>query len=84
FNERAIGFCFLGNFGGNFDGSDGSIPSKIMIDMGVKLVRFLQYKFEIPTEQVLGHRETYKHLGRPTVKTCPGVKIKMDEFRKLL
>jgi hypothetical protein len=81
FNERAIGICMVGNYGGKFDGSDGQKPDPIMLQMALKLVRFLKMKYDIPTTQILGHRETYKYLGRPVVKTCPGTKIDMEKFR---
>lgn len=84
FNEKAIGICFVGNYGGKFDGTDGKIPTDDMLKAGLKLVRFLMFHYKIPKEHVLGHRETYKMLGKTIEKTCPGSHFSIESFRSQL
>ena len=82
FNEKAIGICLVGNYGGNFDGKDGREPTEVQIIMLEKLVKYLMWKFQIPASRVLGHRETYKMLDKPQEKTCPGTHFDMLKFRQ--
>jgi len=81
FNEKAIGICLTGNFGGKFDGTDGKAPSLEMITAGLKLVRYLAWHYKIPTDHIIGHREAYKLLGKPVEKTCPGSHFSIESFR---
>ncbi len=67
-NNISIGVCFIGNF-------DLAPPSKFIWHRGIKLVRTLMDTFNIPVENVHGHR---RHAG---YKTCPGELFNMDDFR---
>lgn len=40
--------------------------------------------FRIPTEHVIGHRESDEHGAPPVHKTCPGTLVDMDKFRREL
>ena len=84
FNSAAIGICLVGNYGGNFDGSDGKVPTSEQYNKLAMLVKHLMKKFSIKVSSVYGHRETYPLLGEPVEKTCPGTKFNMIEFRKML
>lgn len=77
FNDFSIGVCFTGN-------GDLSDFTLAQYDSGVALVRLLQTNFCIPTEHVLGHRETVRAGAPPTPKTCPGKLVDMDRFRARL
>jgi hypothetical protein len=39
--------------------------------------------FDIPIQNVLGHREANAISGLP-YKTCPGAQVNMDKFRELV
>lgn len=69
-NNTAIGICFVGNF-------DHELVPPLQWHKGVKLVRSLCEVFEIPTNQVYGHRDFAD-------KTCPGVMFNLDAFREEL
>ena len=72
YNDKSIGICLVGNF-------DKKKPSEKQIK---KLINFLKEKmseYNIPKENVLGHRELPN-----SEKTCPGKNIDMNEVRNLL
>jgi len=67
-NQKGIGICFVGNF-------DTYPPPAQMWDMGITLVRSLMDIFNIPADQVFGHRDFNSK------KTCPGKMFDVDKFR---
>jgi len=67
-NRRSLGICFVGNF-------DIVPPPAEQWDMGLKLVRCLMNVFDIPRENVRGHREFAPY------KSCPGKRFSMELFR---
>lgn len=78
-NGKAIGICLVGNF-------DKAAPPDAQLSMTASLCDVLMRKFDIPPEHVIGHREAQamEGLGESQRKTCPGLKLNMDRFRKLL
>lgn len=75
FNHKSLGICCIGNF------DDSPMPLK-QYKFLVKLIRGLQRIFDIPRGRVIGHWETYKFLGLPIQKTCPGKTFNLDIFRR--
>jgi len=70
-NSCSWGICLIGSF-------DKNPPPKYMWQKGLQLVRALQLFGNIPTENVLGHREKCSY------KTCPGTAFDLDKFRSEL
>lgn len=77
FNDRSLGICFVGNF-------DDESPSMQLLEVATRLIKSLNEIYDIPINNVLGHRETYELLNKPVEKTCPGKKFDMDKLRSLL
>lgn len=77
FNDKGIGICCLGSF-------NKTIPSNELYNATIDLVKKLQGIYNIPDENVIGHRETYDLLKQPRAKDCPGTMYDMVYFRKLL
>ncbi|KKM26555.1 hypothetical protein LCGC14_1583610 [marine sediment metagenome] len=70
-NGKSWGICIVGDF-------DADRPSVALWDTAVRLVSSLCDLGDIPTDQVVGHRE-----GDPnTKKSCPGNAFDMNAFRK--
>ncbi len=67
-NQKAIGFCFTGNF-------DLAPPPADQWAAGILFVRGLLRIADIPIRNVVGHRDYAQ-------KTCPGKFFNMDQFRK--
>lgn len=70
-NYKSLGICFVGNYD-EFD-----VP-EAMWNLGIKLVKSFTHIFDIPLENVMGHREWADY------KTCPGRNFDLDRFRKEL
>jgi len=66
-NGDSLGICFVGNF-------DKEPPPEAQWKLGLRFVKSLMTVFNIPVEQVYGHR----HFAR---KSCPGLYFCMDKFR---
>lgn len=77
FNSSGIGICCLGSF-------NKTMPTVELYNATKKLVKKLQELYNIPDENVIGHRETYTLVGKPKLKTCPGDLWDCVYFRKLL
>ena len=77
FNDRSIGICLVGNY-------DKDYPSYKRIVTLLNLCSSLILSFNIPIENVLGHRETYTFLGKEVKKSCPGKNIDMYQIRDAL
>ncbi len=77
-NSSSIGICFSGH-------GDIQMLTQHQLDTGLKLVQSLIKKYNIPIDNILGHREIGKIAGVPDPnKTCPGNLVNMDSFRKLV
>lgn len=71
YNDKSIGICLVGNF-------DEDKPTEKQLKSLRKLCRYLMQKYNIPIQNVLGHRET------GAKKSCPGNNVNMDEVRNML
>jgi len=70
-NYKSLGVCFVGNY------DEVAVPSE-MLERGINLVLGLMYAYNIPVENIRGHREYAYH------KSCPGRKFSLDDFRETL
>jgi len=72
-NEEAIGICLVGNF-------DHDRPTSKQMQSLLKLVRFLQRRYKIPTLRIYGHGDT----PGAGVTDCPGRYFPMAWFKSML
>lgn len=77
FNRNGIGICVVGNY-------DIDPPSADRLEVLRGLVTKLMVQFNIPVDNVIGHRETYLLRGVKVEKSCPGANFDMHAFRKSL
>jgi len=70
-NRRSLGICFVGDF-------ENQAPAPESLVLGAKHVAGLCAIFNIPPENVIGHRRF------DVRKTCPGSAFDMEEFRVLV
>lgn len=79
FNARSVGICCVDNY-------DLMAPTNELLFIVSSLCRQLQIEYDIPRDQVIGHRETYPMLNPPEApkKSCPGKLFDMNELRKRL
>lgn len=70
-NRHAIGICCVGDF-------DKQIVPSGQWNKCVELVQYLMRQFNIPRENVIGHREVESR------KTCPGTLFDIARFRRSL
>jgi hypothetical protein len=77
YNEDYLGCCMIGDF-------DTVPPSVEEMELCLDVTRQIMAHFNIPVEEVLGHREVYDRVGVPREKTCPGTAINLDELRAKL
>jgi N-acetylmuramoyl-L-alanine amidase len=70
-NDHSIGVCMVGDFDGR------AVPEKQMAKC-INLIRYLMKAYSIKKDNVIGHREVEPK------KTCPGLRVDMDEFRSKL
>lgn len=77
FNRNTLGVCVSGH--GDFEDFN---PRQLasLIRQCVTWCR----TYHLTADKVIGHRETDEHGGPPVTKTCPGVKVDMDEVRRLV
>lgn len=71
-NKDGLGICMVGNF-------DRYDPPLAQLRACLELCIDLCRAYNIPVAGVIGHREV-----PGTMKTCPGKRIDMHEFRRLL
>ena len=69
-NKHTIGICLIGDF-------EQNRPTERQWRSLVKLIRFLQQRYNIQTYQIKGHRDV-----KPT--KCPGRYFSFDELRRRL
>lgn len=72
FNKNSLGICLIGNF-------DKKTPSSKQISSLLYLLQTKAHQYNIPIENIRGHRELPN-----TRKTCPGKLIDMDYIRDTL
>ena len=70
-NRHSLGICFVGNF-------DETKPPTEMWLMGLMFVRGLMDIYEIPRQNIKGHRELCDY------KSCPGYYFNVNKFRSQL
>jgi N-acetyl-anhydromuramyl-L-alanine amidase AmpD len=70
-NSLSLGICIVGDF-------DKEEPPSPQLLKAAHLVQDLRTMFNIPLENVKGHRDYNPH------KSCPGSKFDMDFFRELV
>lgn len=74
-NSKSIGVALIGNF-------NESPPPQEQWQLALKLVRSLMAIFKVPKDNVIGHREVNRVLGRVVYRgDCPGRLFDMDKFR---
>jgi len=69
-NEHTIGICLVGNF-------EKHRPSEAQWRSLVKLCRFLQGRYPITTEKIIGHRDV-------KATKCPGKYLQLRDLRRRL
>jgi N-acetyl-anhydromuramyl-L-alanine amidase AmpD len=72
-NEDGIGICLVGNF-------NKTSPTSRQMQALVKLVRFLQARYKIPTSRIYGHGTT----PGARVTDCPGKRFPMSTLKSML
>ena len=72
-NENAVGICLVGNF-------NQTVPTARQIRSLVKLVRFLQHRYEIPKSRIYGHNTT----PGAHETDCPGKRFPMAWLKSML
>ncbi|MFA5238488.1 MAG: peptidoglycan recognition family protein [Phycisphaerae bacterium] len=73
-NKDGIGICLVGDF-------DKTQPSNAQMQSLVKLVQFLQKRYNIPKSKIYGHGST---PGAGTKTNCPGRNFPMSWFKSQL
>lgn len=80
-NSMAIGVCLVGNF-------DTTPPSDDALAKLREIVRWIMREYDIPSRNVLGHREVGLRAGynwtKGQYKSCPGSQFDLTEFRDSL
>lgn len=74
-NHKSLGICFEGHH----DKENWTRRQRQAFSV---LCQILMTKYDIPTENVIGHREAYELEGKESPKTCPGNKISMNHVRE--
>ncbi|MBN1765159.1 MAG: N-acetylmuramoyl-L-alanine amidase [Sedimentisphaerales bacterium] len=69
-NEHTIGICLVGNF-------EQHPPSEAQWQSLVKLLRFLQLRYQIPLDKIITHRDV-------KVTKCPGKYFTLSELHQRL
>ncbi len=67
-NNNSLGVCMVGNFTHN-------PPPPEQWTLTVKLVKYLREEFNIPLQNVVGHRDAQEN------RSCPGRMFDMGKFR---
>ena len=72
-NKDGIGICLVGNF-------NNTRPSARQVQSLLKLIRFLQKRYGIPTSRIYGHQST----PGARVTDCPGRNLSITRLRSML
>lgn len=75
--NKWFGLCIVGNF-------DNSEPEAELWNYTIDVCRELCFNFNIPINNVIGHREVFQKFNVPVQKSCPGFKFNLDKFRNNL
>ena len=73
-NADGIGICLVGDF-------NKTRPTGRQMQSLVRLVRFLQKRYRIPSSRIYGHRDTPGYTG---VTQCPGRDFSISALRRML
>lgn len=73
-NERAVGICLVGDF-------MKAAPTNRQMQSLVKLIRFLQKRYNIPKSRIYGHGDTPGYTGG---SLCPGRYFPMSRLKLML
>ena len=83
-NRNSIGICFSGH-------GDVNPWTEAQMGTALALVHHLMLKYNVPAEQVIGHREIVDLIDAGkldprfhTFKSCPGYKVDLLDFRQRL
>jgi len=80
-NRVGLGICVVGNF-------DETPPSESTLTKLRSLVLWLMDDYEVPSTNVVGHRDVGLMAGfdwkKGQYKSCPGTKFDMQKFRQSL
>lgn len=71
-NEHTIGICLVGNF-------ERERPTQAQYDSLADLIRFLQHRYNIPSNMIRGHRDI-----AGAVTACPGRNFSWETLRQKL
>jgi hypothetical protein len=72
-----IHICYIGNY-------DLKSPSQELLDFSYPIVKSLMLYFNIPIQNIIGHRETFLLRKVPVEKSCPGKMWDCTKYRKEL
>jgi hypothetical protein len=72
-NKDGVGICLVGNF-------NQTTPTRRQMQSLVKLVRFLQNRYNIPKTRIYGHKTT----PGARVTDCPGKRFSMGRLKSML
>ncbi len=72
-NKDGVGICLVGDF-------NRSVPTSRQMQSLLKLIRFLQQRYRIPTSRVYGHKTT----PGAHVTACPGRKFPIARLKSML
>ncbi len=73
-NEKAVGICLVGNF-------NNTRPTPAQMAAAVKLVKYIQNRYNIPNSRVYGHNTTPFAV---TKTDCPGKLFPMSRLKGML
>ena len=77
-NSKAVGVCFSGHHGDDFNGEQGEPWTEAQREAGVTLLADLCERYGVPVRNVIGHRETGAR------KACPGDRVDCFGVRDLV
>jgi N-acetylmuramoyl-L-alanine amidase len=77
FNQNTLGVCVSGH-------GDIEAFNPRQLNALVQQCASWCRTYHLTADKVIGHRETAYHGGPPVTKTCPGLKVDMDEVRRLV
>jgi hypothetical protein len=73
-NVDAIGICLVGDF-------NKTVPTRRQTASLLKLIRFLQKRYNIPTSSIYGHKDTPGYTGKTQ---CPGRNFSVFALKRML
>ena len=73
-NVDAIGICLVGDF-------NKTVPTRRQTTSLLKLIRFLQKRYNIPASRIYGHKDTPGYTGKTQ---CPGRNFSVFALKRML